>query len=74
MNLEINSSLAQAVQDKLPLLPITPGVYIMKDAKDGIIYIGEAVNLRNRVRGYFTGPAADNHLAASKKISIKTLI
>ena len=56
---------ADLIQEKLALLPTTPGVYIMKDAKDGIIYIGKAVNLRNRVRGYFTGPAADNHLASS---------
>ena len=53
------------IRDKLPLLPVSPGVYLMKDARDEIIYIGKAVNLRNRVRGYFTGSAADNHLASS---------
>ena len=53
------------IEEKLPLLPTTPGVYLMKDAHGEIIYIGKAVNLRNRVRGYFTGPAADNHLASS---------
>jgi excinuclease ABC subunit C len=59
-----DSSLAPAVADKLPLLPVDPGVYLMRDAKGEIIYIGKAVNLRSRVRGYFTGPAADNHLAS----------
>jgi excinuclease ABC subunit C len=55
---------AAAVADKLPLLPVDPGVYLMKDGRGAIIYIGKAVNLRNRVRGYFTGPSADNHLAS----------
>jgi excinuclease ABC subunit C len=59
------SPLAPAIQDKLPLLPTSPGVYLMKDGGDEIIYIGKAVNLRNRVRGYFTGPSADSHLASS---------
>src|SRR6218665_3324444 len=52
------------IADKLALLPTDPGVYLMKDAGGTIIYIGKAINLRNRVRGYFTGPAADNHLAS----------
>jgi excinuclease ABC subunit C len=52
------------IADKLALLPTDPGVYLMKDTAGTIIYIGKAINLRNRVRGYFTGPAADNHLAS----------
>jgi excinuclease ABC subunit C len=60
----VTDSLAQTIQDKLALVPTTPGVYLMKDAKGEIIYIGKAVNLRSRVRGYFTGPAADSHLGA----------
>ena len=56
---------AGAIREKLALLPNSPGVYLMKDGKGDLIYIGKAVNLRNRVRGYFTGPAADNHLASS---------
>jgi excinuclease ABC subunit C len=61
---ESPSTLASGIADKLPLLPTDPGVYLMKDGKGGIIYIGKAVNLRNRVRGYFTGPGADTHLAS----------
>src|SRR4051812_3077252 len=40
-------------RDRLANLPMTPGVYIMHDAKGEIIYVGKAVNLRNRVRTYF---------------------
>lgn len=41
---------------KLQTLPTKPGVYIMKDATGRIIYIGKAINLRNRVRSYFHTP------------------
>ena len=41
------------IQEELKKLPQKPGVYIMHDAKDAIIYIGKAVSLRNRVRQYF---------------------
>ncbi|MDP8269457.1 MAG: excinuclease ABC subunit UvrC [Candidatus Tenebribacter davisii] len=47
------------VKDKLKLLPISPGVYIMRDEADNIIYIGKAKVLRNRVRSYFTGTHSD---------------
>ena len=38
---------------KLKNLPLLPGVYLFKDARGKIIYIGKAKNLRNRVRSYF---------------------
>ncbi len=41
------------LQKKLETLPTTPGVYLMKNDQDEIIYVGKAVNLRNRVRSYF---------------------
>ncbi|EYE88608.1 excinuclease ABC subunit C [Fervidicella metallireducens AeB] len=41
------------LQDALKKLPDNPGVYIMKDSKGEIIYIGKAVSLKNRVRQYF---------------------
>ncbi len=41
------------VQEELKKLPGKPGVYIMHDVKDTIIYVGKAVNLKNRVRSYF---------------------
>jgi excinuclease ABC subunit C len=34
-------------------IPSNPGIYLMKDSKDKIIYIGKAKNLKNRVRSYF---------------------
>lgn len=37
-------------------LPETPGVYIMKNAKGGILYVGKAANLRRRVSSYFLRP------------------
>ncbi len=39
---------------KVDRFPPSPGVYLMKDARSRIIYIGKAVNLRSRVRSYFT--------------------
>lgn len=41
------------IQEELKKVPQKPGVYIMHDAKDAIIYIGKARSLRNRVRQYF---------------------
>ncbi|HHT42998.1 MAG TPA: excinuclease ABC subunit UvrC [Firmicutes bacterium] len=45
-------------QNKLATLPTTPGVYLMKNDAGEIIYVGKAVNLRNRVRSYFQKSAA----------------
>ena len=41
------------IQDKLAVLTSNPGVYIMKNAADDIIYVGKAKNLKNRVSQYF---------------------
>jgi excinuclease ABC subunit C len=41
------------IEEKLALLPDKPGVYLMKDDKGRIIYVGKAINLKNRVRSYF---------------------
>lgn len=41
------------IQDELNKLPNAPGVYIMHDKHDEIIYVGKAINLHNRVRSYF---------------------
>ena len=40
-------------EEELKKLPNKPGVYIMRDDKDVILYVGKAVNLHNRVRSYF---------------------
>lgn len=44
--------------EKLSALPEGPGVYLFKDKQGRILYIGKAVNLRNRVRSYFHGEDA----------------
>ncbi len=41
------------IQEELKKLPKCPGVYIMHDEADTIIYVGKAINLHNRVRSYF---------------------
>ena len=41
------------IQEELKKLPAKPGVYLMHDKYDTIIYVGKAINLRNRVRSYF---------------------
>ena len=41
------------IQEELKKLPAKPGVYIMHDEKDAIIYVGKAISLKNRVRQYF---------------------
>lgn len=42
-----------ALEDKITLLPTSPGVYLMRDKDGTIIYVGKARNLRQRVRSYF---------------------
>ncbi len=41
------------IEEELKKLPGQPGVYIMHDASDEIIYVGKAISLKNRVRQYF---------------------
>ena len=41
------------IEDELKKLPDAPGVYIMHDARDAIIYVGKAISLRKRVHQYF---------------------
>ncbi|MCF7810031.1 excinuclease ABC subunit UvrC [bacterium] len=42
------------LKNKLEALPDKPGVYIFKDSRDEIIYVGKAKSLRSRVRSYFS--------------------
>lgn len=41
------------IEEELKKLPSKPGVYIMRDKNDNIIYVGKAISLKNRVRQYF---------------------
>lgn len=45
-------------REKVKTFPEAPGVYLMKDSQARVIYVGKAVNLRNRAGSYFTAAAA----------------
>ena len=49
---------------KISMLPESPGCYLMKDVEGTIIYVGKAVNLKNRVRSYFRDTAHTPKVAA----------
>ncbi|MCF2642474.1 MAG: excinuclease ABC subunit UvrC [Lachnospiraceae bacterium] len=55
------------IEEELKKLPDRPGVYIMHDEKDDIIYVGKAVNLKNRVRQYFR-PSHDEGIKKAKMV------
>ncbi len=57
------------LEEKLKTLPESPGVYIMKDSRGKIIYVGKAVVLKNRVRQYFH--ANKNHTPKVKAMVAK---
>lgn len=55
------------IQEELKKLPGKPGVYIMHDEKDDIIYVGKAISLKNRVRQYF-------QMSRSKGVKIDQMV
>ncbi len=73
--INVHSILGEAMNDRLPYLrektaqlTTSPGVYLMKDTKGGIIYIGKAKNLKNRVTSYFR-VSADHTPKVAKMVS-----
>ena len=48
------------IKYKLSLLPEEPGVYLMLDKDKVVIYVGKALNLKNRIKSYFVGSITDN--------------
>mgnify|MGYP002401375721 CR=1 FL=1 len=56
-----------SISEKLALLPDEPGVYLFKDEKGNILYIGKAVSLRQRVRSYF-------HASADHSAKVRALV
>ena len=54
----------EKLEEKIRMLPDSPGCYLMKDAGGEIIYVGKAVNLKNRVRSYFRDTSHTPKVAA----------
>jgi excinuclease ABC subunit C len=54
------------INEELKKLPDSPGVYLMKNEKNEIIYVGKAISLKNRVRQYFQ--SSRNHSIKVKKM------
>lgn len=63
------SAIKPGIQQTLDTLPTKPGVYLMKNDDGTILYVGKAVNLRNRVRSYFHGSTFD-----AKVVSLTTYV
>jgi len=64
------------VLEKVKLLPLTSGVYLMKNAADQVIYIGKAVSLRKRVQSYFrkmSGATSKTDLLVADIVDIAVL-
>ncbi|WP_036728706.1 excinuclease ABC subunit UvrC [Peptoniphilus mikwangii] len=55
------------IEERLKQLPDQPGVYIMKDINDNIIYVGKAKSLRKRIRQYFSSYGNSN-------VKVKTMV
>ena len=57
---------SSTIESRLATLPSKPGVYIFQDEKSKTIYVGKAINLRNRVRSYFQKSSSDTRFLFSK--------
>ena len=50
----------EPLRDRIKDFPTEPGVYLMKDRKGEVVYVGKAANLRSRLRSYFAEATSDN--------------
>ena len=70
-------SVSEAVLEKVHNLTTAPGVYLWKDDKGRIIYVGKAVNLRNRVKSYVrkdSNRAAKVAAMMSHAVDLETIV
>lgn len=65
------TQVSEHIQQILDTLPTKPGCYIMKNSAGEIIYVGKAINLRNRVRSYFHSP---NELTFKTRQLVKNIV
>ena len=68
---------SDSIKNALAVLPEKPGVYLMHDAEDKVIYVGKAVVLKNRVRSYFRNLASHTpkvRAMVAKIAEIETII
>jgi excinuclease ABC subunit C len=59
----------QAIRDKIKAFPKTPGVYLMKDDRGRVIYVGKAKSLRDRVRSYFADSPSDTRTLMPRMVA-----
>ena len=64
----------QYIKDKLSLLPMQPGCYLMKDKDGTVIYVGKAKKLKNRVSSYFAGSHNYKQQSLFKKLLILNIL
>ena len=62
-----------AIEAKLGLLPKQPGVYLFRDARGRVVYVGKAKVLASRVRSYFRGPQPEDRRLRILRRTIRTL-
>jgi excinuclease ABC subunit C len=55
----VDEALPEVVRDKLEALPPSPGVYVFRDRRGAVVYVGKATSLRARVRSYFAAGSSD---------------
>lgn len=75
--MESRPSLPVTLEEKLSLLPDSPGVYLMKGSHDEVLYVGKSKSLKDRVRSYFqkTRPASPRIRKMTDRVqNIETLV
>ena len=55
--------------NKIALVPVSPGVYLMSDAKGAVIYVGKAKSLRKRLSSYFSRRLSEKTAALMKRVA-----